>query len=364
MLIGKKLGSGAFANVYLAILNNEQMALKIPNSNISKKKADDYSENEIYVLKLFKTSKYIVNLIHYEISDTKNHIFVELLGDELNMVLNLYKKNNQKLPLTIVKRFSKQILSGAAEMAACNILHNDLKPENILFTKPLGNLFKQDKVTIISNIVYNYNNYTCDITKDIMVSFYLEKHIKEFYSVLQELILSRANVKIIDFGNVFTQSLAIENKKIFMASRPTRYYISPEILLKSPHWLESDMWSIGCIIYEMLTGRFLFNPTRENNMGVNSSHLASIIEIFGPFDAPHLKNSKKLTRYFYGTTHKFNYLVKKCGNFKNLLQNYNLSQKEYDFLLPIFNYDIKKRITPARCLQSRWLQSKLLETTQ
>jgi serine/threonine-protein kinase SRPK3 len=348
MLIEKKLGEGAFAVVYLALLNNQQTALKIPKNNISKKKALIYSENEIYVLNLFKTSKYIVNLIHFELTSEKNHIFVELLGCELRTVLNLYKMNKHQLPVNIVKRFSKQILSGASEMATCNILHNDLKPENILFTKPLGNLFKYTKTSIISSIMHNIG----DIVD-------LKPHAKVFYYVLQELILSTADVKIIDFGNVYTKKIAEKNIKTFMSSRPTRYYISPEILLKSPHWLESDMWSIGCIIYEMLTGSTLFNPSRENDMGVNSSHLLAIIETCGQFNKTHLEQSKKRKRYFNNTVHKFNYLVKQSGSLLNLLQNYDLSKNEYNFLIPMFNYDIKKRITPVECLKSSWLKITL-----
>lgn len=340
MHIKKKLGEGAFANVFLVIYKNEYAALKIPKNNISKKKSYDYSINEINILNNFKTSEYIVNLIFSKVDKTVNHICVELLGDELYSVIKLYKDNNMQMPINIVKRFTKQLLMGMHEMALCNILHNDLKPENILFTKSLGNIFQYSKrkmirlITDAHSVMYN-------------------EHYTKYYYVLQELILSKSHVKISDFGNAYSN----KKSKDYESARPTRYYISPEILLKSPYWIKSDMWSIGCIIYEMLTGSILFKPTRENNMGINSAHLAWMIQIFGNFTELNLQHAKKRCRYFNSTLHKFNYLIKKNNIFLYLLQSYNLTRLERDFLSPIFNYNPDKRNTALQCLQSPWLKN-------
>lgn len=343
MKIEKKLGEGAFANVYLANYNNKQVALKIPKNNITKAKADEYAINEIHILNNFTNSIYIVNLIHYEISNTKNNIVVELLGNELHSVLKLFKENKQTLPLYIVKHFTKQILYGLVEMSQRNILHNDLKPENILFTQPLGHLFTRTK------------DKTCHL-----IAFYIKTnvyaHATIFYHVLQELVLSQASIKISDFGNAFSAELATQYKEEFTHARPTRHYVSPEILLRSPFWLPADMWSVGCIVYEMLTNSVLFDPVRSNNMGINSAHLASIVETFGTFTEIHLQHAKKRKRYFYGTTHKFNYLIKKNSGMLELLHSYNHGHNEYNFLRPLFDYNTNTRITPATCLLSSWLK--------
>lgn len=349
MQIVKKLGDGAFANVYLATYNNKHVALKIPKNNISKKKTYAFSINEVQILNNFKNSTYIVNLIHYDISNTKNNIIIELLGGELYTVLKLFKTNKQQLSLAVVKRFAKQILCGLVEMAQCNILHNDLKPENILFTKSLGILFTHTKEHNIKLILQNAH------TSNI----YLKQHIVKFYNVLHELILLTTHVKINDFGNAYSIDSVKTDAEGFVHARPTRHYVSPEILIKNTFWLPSDMWSFGCIVYEMLTNTLLFNPTRTNNMGVNSAHLASIIETLGEFNDVVLQNATKRNRYFYNTTHKFNYLIKKNNTLSDLLYYYNLSNNEYDFLKPIFIYNTTERITPVDCLNTKWLKNIL-----
>ena len=58
------------------------------------------------------------------------------------------------------------------------------------------------------------------------------------------------NVKIGDFGiskefNSY-KTLAMSTKKF-----GTKYYAAPEILLKGLYNVKSDIWSLGCIIYEL-----------------------------------------------------------------------------------------------------------------
>ena len=44
----------------------------------------------------------------------------------------------------------------------------------------------------------------------------------------------------------------------------TRHYRAPEVILNYDYWIEADMWSFGCIFYEMLMGYTLFNSERED----------------------------------------------------------------------------------------------------
>ena len=77
----------------------------------------------------------------------------------------------------------------------------------------------------------------------------------------ENLLVKGDNIKIADFG------LARETN-----SRPpyteyisTRWYRAPEILMKSENYgLESDMWSVGCVIFEMITGFPLFPFNNDN----------------------------------------------------------------------------------------------------
>lgn len=61
-------------------------------------------------------------------------------------------------------------------------------------------------------------------------------------------------VKIADLGN------SCWVNKHFTLDIQTRQYRSPEVILGSKYDTSTDMWSLGCICFELLTGDFLFDP--------------------------------------------------------------------------------------------------------
>jgi mitogen-activated protein kinase 15 len=74
------------------------------------------------------------------------------------------------------------------------------------------------------------------------------------------LIDKDANVKIADFGLTRKSNSmldeAYDNMTDYVASR---WYRAPEILLGSNKYDEkADMWSVGCILAELMLGRVLF----------------------------------------------------------------------------------------------------------
>lgn len=352
MIILKKLGEGEYANVFLAKnVDSQLVAVKIPKNNISKKKALAWSLQEVSLLSKFTQSNYIMNLLSYELSDTKNYIMIELLGDELNTLVKHYRKYKQHLSINVVKRLLKQLLYGMNELVEHNVLHLDLKLENILFTSELSPIFKQTTATLVNNIIKHMKRPITHID--------LQNHIKKYCWVLKDIWLLQSHIKITDFGNAFSQESAIEKKDDFAHARPTRHYISPEILLRTSFWVESDMWSFGCIVYELLTNNVIFDPYRDNTMGVNSMHIACMIKIFGPFPPKMIKLGKKSKRYFTGNKHKYQFLIRKNETLEYLLNYYDVPSKEIpailEFLKPIFEYDPSIRIKPAQCINSKFL---------
>ena len=118
--------------------------------------------------------------------------------------LKKYIRNEEKLDDKEARDILRQILTTVKYCHSQDIIHRDLKPENILF--------------------------------------FDEEHKK---------------IKIIDFG-----ISALLNTKTRAGSLN---YISPEVLSgKDSSSLPSvDVWSIGCILYEMLTGKKMFDGTHD-----------------------------------------------------------------------------------------------------
>jgi len=44
----------------------------------------------------------------------------------------------------------------------------------------------------------------------------------------------------------------------------------------------ADLWSFACMIYELATGDFLFEPRKGPNYGKTDDHLAQMMELLGP----------------------------------------------------------------------------------
>ena len=68
-------------------------------------------------------------------------------------------------------------------------------------------------------------------------------------------------VKLADFGSAFRESDPENCPTPLLVSR---FYRSPEIIAGYQHSTALDMWSLGCVLYEMYTGRVLF-PGESNN---------------------------------------------------------------------------------------------------
>jgi serine/threonine protein kinase len=56
-------------------------------------------------------------------------------------------------------------------------------------------------------------------------------------------------IKLIDFGNA-----CFSTKKLYKYIQ-SRFYRAPEVILELPYSSQIDMWSLGCIIYELHFGK-------------------------------------------------------------------------------------------------------------
>lgn len=89
-------------------------------------------------------------------------------------------------------------------------------------------------------------------------------------------------IKVIDFGG------AIFSEDHHSGIINTRQYRAPEVILQCCSWNEkSDIWSAGCILYELYTGDMLF-PTHDS-----IEHLALISKLIDHFPKWMIGNSAK-----------------------------------------------------------------------
>ncbi|KAF7323387.1 Serine/threonine protein kinase PRP4 [Mycena chlorophos] len=72
----------------------------------------------------------------------------------------------------------------------------------------------------------------------------------------------------------------------------SRFYRAPEIILGVPYDASLDIWSVGCTLYELYTGKILF-PGRSNNQ-----MLLHMMELKGRFNSKMIKRAKFGDVYF------------------------------------------------------------------
>lgn len=90
---------------------------------------------------------------------------------------------------------------------------------------------------------------------------------------------TRNVLKICDLGTAIDRSDAATSLNEMTPYLVSRYYRAPEIILGIPYDYAIDMWSIGCTLYELYTGKILFAGDSNNQM------LKAIMEIRGKFSA-------------------------------------------------------------------------------
>lgn len=370
----RKLGWGHFSTVWLAKSNDNYVAIKFvkSNSNYSEAAKDevdilnslknplasDYLKNYRDYFKQessFDGSKNILNLLdNFEVNGPNGlHVCMvfELLGENILNLLYKFKQKRLSLPKTIkpvtsgipihiVKPIVKQMLSGLDYMHHCGIIHTDLKPENILID--LSN-----PQSVIDGINTKSNSIPCS-------PIHCSKPICE--NELDENI----GIKIADLGN------ATYSHKHFTNQIQTRQYRSPEIILKHKTWgASTDLWSVGCIIFELITGDYLFDPHDGKTFTKDDDHLAQIIELLGEYPQDdYLLNCKSTPKFFKFDCHS-NMVLKNIDNLKFwsledvLIEKYKFEPNLElhlltDLIKKCLKYNLNERFSAKSLLSHPW----------
>ncbi|GAB66306.1 protein kinase domain containing protein [Plasmodium cynomolgi strain B] len=165
----------------------------------------------------------------------------------------------------------------------------------------------------------------------------------------------KACYKICDLGN----SLWVDESRY--AEIQTRQYRSPEVILKSGFNETADIWSFACMIFELVTGDFLFNPQKSDRYDKNEEHLSFMIEVLGNIPKYMIDTGFNSHKYFNKKTYKLKNIknIKRYGLYKIFKYKYNIPEKEINplcsFLLPMLAMDPQKRPSAYTMLQHPWL---------
>ena len=284
----RKIGAGGMAEIYLAkdLVTGKEVAIKLLHpEKKSSYVAKKRFKSEIELTKQVSSS-YVIKIFKAVWTEDIQYIVMEHVNGH---ILKNYIAKRSRLTVDETIEFMKQLTLGFQEIHSKGIIHRDIKASNI------------------------------------MVSDY-------------------GTIKIIDFGialNSESDRFTKTNNVIGSV-----HYIAPEILEQAPLTLQSDIYALGVLMFEMLTGEV---PFKENDaLSTALKHKKSTI--------PHVNKSfqnipQSVANIVIKATAKD--LSKRYQSMLDFYKDISVALSNEKMYEPVLNLNAKKRKTFSQMMNSK-----------
>ena len=298
--IVKSIGEGGMANVYLAwdtILERE-VAVKILRG--------DLSEDEKFIRRFQREANSASSLKHpnivemYDVGEDNGKYFIVMEYINGKTLKSLIKKRGS-LNLTESIDIMMQLTSGIACAHDSYIIHRDIKPQNVM-------------------------------------------------------ILEDGRVKITDFGI----AMALNNNELTQTNSVmgSVHYLPPEQANGNGSTIKSDIYSLGILMFELLTGKVPFKG--ENAVEIAIKHMRDQIPSVCSINdtIPQSVENIILKACAKNPKNRYNSVAEMYEDLKTCLDPLRFEEKRLVYKYPEHNMDNTKTITK---LESREIKNKNLE---
>ena len=215
------LGEGIFGSVKLGVekKTKERVAIKIIKKKKAKPSDIELVRTEIDIMKLCHHPNVVHLLDHFENAD---YIFIVMEYIRGGRLTDYMKEKKFHFSEKRAAEIIYEIALGVKYLHKYGIIHRDLKPDNIMLTE--------------SN--------------------------------------DKGHIKIMDFG----LSKILGKKEKTSDGFGTLTFVSPEVLIRKPYNKEIDIWSIGVILYLILSGDLPFDDEEDDEEKIAKSIVFNEVE--------------------------------------------------------------------------------------
>nr|AWF73665.1 glycogen synthase kinase 3 [Heterostelium pallidum] len=270
------IGNGSFGVVTQAIVSDTKEVVAI------KKVLQDhrYKNRELQIMKMLNHINIVQLKNSFMTSDNDEvylNLVLEFVPDTVYRVSRHYTTSKQSIPLIYVKLYIYQLCRAISYIHSLGICHRDIKPQNLLL----------DSQTSILKL--------CD------------------FGSAKILIKDEANVSYIC----------------------SRHYRAPELIFGSTNYTTSiDVWSLGCVLAELLLGAPLFPG--ENGI----DQLVEIIKVLG---TPTKEQIHVMNPYYSS----FKFPDIKANPWTKVFRAKDVPAEAIDLISKILHYDPSARLKPT-----------------
>ncbi|OJD18373.1 CMGC/SRPK protein kinase [Emergomyces pasteurianus Ep9510] len=242
-----KLGWGGFATVWLARdnLTHSNVALKIINVNDSSQEfkiLHHLQHSSLAQVHVDHPGRAVVLqlLDHFELATPYMGLVFPIMGMDVRSRIDA--QHRQRLPKQIALNVCSQVALGLDYLWKCGVAHGDLYSKNVLYSAPAVSQLSEDEImSYLGKPVTGRVRMTDGQSSSPSMPSYLVRPV----SIRGD----DMNVRITDLGNAFFH----ENPPSCLS---TPWHVrAPESVYAQPLDKNVDMWSIGCLIFEIITGR-------------------------------------------------------------------------------------------------------------
>ena len=284
----KKVGQGAYGVVFKVIdkKTNEQVALKKLFGAFQDEVDSQRTFREVMLLQELNGHDNIIRLLN--VIKAENDLDLYLVFDY--MEADLFNVIRANILQEIHKKFIiYQILKALKFIHSADIIHRDLKPSNIF-------------------------------------------------------INSDCHVKLGDFG--LARTLAHRMGTIVTEYVATRWYRAPEMILSGQKYGKPiDMWSVGCILYELIVGTPLLPGKSTKDM------IRMMFSVTGFPDRKEYNEVKNECKIQIDYDDLLQEKIKKKKNLLQMVSGFTHDDIAIDLLLKLLVFNPKKRLTAEEALE-------------